>query len=99
MRIIVSNPPHFFSEDHTTNELVPRRLAIYDADWSLHKSFYSSCHNYLNEHGEIWFLENGDAVTEKDFLPFINANPRLEYVKSFPEPADPTLLLDDFTKV
>ena len=88
--IIVSNPPHFFEEDRTTDPLVPRRLAKYDADWSLHRSFYERCHEYLTPRGEIWFLENGDAVTSKDLLPFIEANPNLEYVGEMVEPGDPT---------
>lgn len=88
--IIVSNPPHFFSEDHTTNPLSPGRLGTYDADWSFHKSFYSRCHRYLTDRGEVWFLENGDAVTAKDLLPLIEANPYLEYIDESPEPLDPT---------
>ena len=87
--LIVSNPPHFFSEDHTANPLSPGRLGTYDADWSFHKSFYSRCHQYLTERGEVWFLENGDAVTARDLLPLIEANPELEYVEEFKEPLDP----------
>lgn len=87
--IIVSNPPHFFSEDRTANPLLPSRLAMYDADWSFHKSFYSQCHRYLTPRGEVWFLENGDAVSAQDLLPFIQANPHLEYVGETVEPGDP----------
>jgi methylase of polypeptide subunit release factors len=88
--IIVSNPPHFFLEDHTTDLLSPGRLGTYDADWSFHKSFYSQCHNYLTQRGEVWFLENGDAVTAKDLQPLIDANPNLKYAGDSIEPTDPT---------
>jgi methylase of polypeptide subunit release factors len=88
--LIVSNPPHFFAEDRTANPLVPSRLAMFDADWAFHKSFYSQCHNYLTPHGEIWFLENGDAVSAAGLLPFIEANRNLEYVGEAVEPGDPT---------
>jgi methylase of polypeptide subunit release factors len=88
--LIVSNPPHFLSNDHTANLLSPNRLATYDANWSFHTSFYSECHKYLTERGEVWFLENGDAVTASELLPFIEANPNLEYVKEIVEPSDPT---------
>lgn len=87
--IIVSNPPHFFSEDHTENLLVPSRLAMYDANWAFHKSFYERCHEYLTERGEVWFLENGAAVTAKDLLPLIEANSNLKYVDEAQEPIDP----------
>jgi methylase of polypeptide subunit release factors len=88
--LIVSNPPHFFAEDRTAKPLVPSRLAMYDADWAFHKSFYRDCHNYLTPRGEIWFLENGDAVKAADLLPFINANPNLKYTGEAVEPGDPT---------
>jgi methylase of polypeptide subunit release factors len=87
--LIVSNPPHFFAEDRTSNPLVPSRLAMYDADWSFHKSFYSQCHDYLTPRGEVWFLENGDAVNSAGLLPFIEANPNLQYVGEAVEPGDP----------
>ena len=87
--LIVSNPPHFFSEDHTANLLIPSRLAMYDANWSFHKSFYSRCHEYLTERGEVWFLENGDAVKAEGLRPMIDDNPRLEYVGEMTEPGDP----------
>ena len=88
--LIVSNPPHFFLEDRTTDVLSPSTLGTYDADWSFHKSFYDICHEYLTERGEIWFLENGDAVQEKDLLPLIERNQHLKYVEGFTEPLDPT---------
>lgn len=87
--LIVSNPPHFFSEAHTANSLSPGRLGTYDAEWSFHKSFYSRCHNYLTERGEIWFLENGDAIDAGGLLPMIKANPQLQYVGQLTEPLDP----------
>ncbi|MFN2454884.1 MAG: methyltransferase [Pyrinomonadaceae bacterium] len=87
--LIVSNPPHFFSPDHTEGFLSPGRLGTYDADWSFHKSFYKQCHNYLTERGEVWFLENGDAVQESGLLPLIQANSNLSYVKQITEPLDP----------
>lgn len=87
--LIVSNPPHFFAEDRTSNPLMPSRLAMYDADWAFHKSFYSECHNYLTPRGEIWFLENGDAIDAEGLLPMIKANPQLQYVGELTEPLDP----------
>lgn len=87
--LIVSNPPHFFVEEYANDSLSPLRLAMYDADWGFHKSFYEQCHDYLTEKGEVWFLENGSAVTENDLLPFIKANDRLKYVTQITEPLDP----------
>ncbi len=87
--LIVSNPPHFFVEDRTATALAPSRLAMYDADWSLHKSFYSRCHEYLTERGEVWFLENGDAINAEGLRPMIDANPHLKYVGEMVEPGDP----------
>lgn len=88
--IIVSNPPHFFVDDFTTNALSPGRLGTYDSNWSFHKSFYRDCHNYLTPSGEVWFLENGDGAKSADLLPFIEANPNLKYVGEAVEPGDPT---------
>lgn len=87
--IIVSNPPHFFKSDFTSDQLVPDKLGTYDADWAFHSSFYSRCHDYLTEEGEVWFLENGRAAKESDFKPFIEANPQLQYIKQTMEPLVP----------
>ena len=89
--IIVSNPPHYiipeFDQDNTS--LTTSRLATYDAGWNFHKEFYKQCHNYLTDRGEIWFLENSSGAEEKDLLPFIEANEKLQYVEMFDEPLDP----------
>jgi hypothetical protein len=37
----------------------------------------------------VWFLENGEAASEADLLPFITANPRLKYLGQGPEPLLP----------
>lgn len=87
--IIVSNPPHFFKTDFTADFLEPGKLGTYDADWSFHSSFYSQCHDYLTDTGEVWFLENGRAANEADFKPFIEANSHLQYIKQTPEPLIP----------
>jgi methylase of polypeptide subunit release factors len=88
--LIVSNPPHFFEENRTAGALTPGRLGTYDADWSFHKSFYSRCQDYLTDRGEVWFLENGAAVEERDLLPLIESNPDLSYVKTITEPLEPS---------
>ncbi len=88
--IIVSNPPHYLVKDYVSKEMNPETLGIYDAGWAFHESFYKQCHEYLTERGEVWFLENSDGAKESDLLPFIKANPHLEYVESITEPLDPT---------
>lgn len=88
--IIISNPPHFYTESFTKNSLSPKALGDYDADWGFHKDFYADCDKHLTETGEVWFLENGAAAQEDDFLPFIRLNPNLQYVKKISEPLEPT---------
>lgn len=87
--VIVSNPPHFWAKRHSDQQLPPNRLAMYDADWSFHKSFYARCHEHLTNRGEVWFLENGDAAQSSDFLPYIEANSELKFIDHFPEPLLP----------
>jgi 16S rRNA G1207 methylase RsmC len=89
--IIVSNPPHYLGQDPVKgkNAFLPGGLGTYDADWAFHKSFYRQCHDYLTEGGEVWFLENSSSTTEKDFLPFIEANAQLKYIKKIQEPLNP----------
>ncbi len=86
--IIVSNPPHVFRPDHTSEGLSPGALGTYDADWAFHRAFYAVCHDYLSERGEVWFLENGAAATPETFVGYIRANPRLAYRRDFVEPND-----------
>ncbi len=89
--LIVSNPPHFDREPLTT--LDPVELGNVDQDWLFHRDFYADVHRHLKPGGEVWFLENGDASdstasSAELLLPFIRANPELEYVKSFTEKRD-----------
>ncbi len=89
--IIVSNPPHYFAPSFSKEQmfLTPNRLGSYDPGWNFHKSFYGQCHHYLTERGEVWFLENGSAANEKDFLPFIENNEQLKYIRNVGEPLLP----------
>ena len=87
--LIVSNPPHFFIQDFLKNDFSPGRLGGFDPQWEFHQKFYAQCDEYLSDRGEIWFLENGDAAQEKDFLPFIQGNTALEYVGRVDEPRLP----------
>ncbi len=86
--IIVSNPPHIFCADYKAGRFSPSLLGTYDADWSFHRDFYSRCHDYLSERGEVWFLENRAAATPETFVDYIRQNPNLTYVRAFPETRD-----------
>lgn len=88
--IIISNPPHYFIKDRVKKKkpLSPGRLGTFDAGWEFHKSFYARCHTYLTERGEVWFLENSSAADENDFLPFIEANDQLKYIRKVEELSD-----------
>lgn len=89
--LIISNPPHYFAKDRIKDKksLSPGRLGTFDAGWDFHRSFYKRCHHYLSEKGEVWFLENSAAADEKDFLPFIEANDQLTYMRKVEESLDP----------
>src|SRR4030042_6350407 len=86
--LIISSPPNFFIEDFM-KEFSPGRLGGFDPQWEFHRKFYAQCDKYLSDRGEIWFLENGDAAQEEDFLPFIQGNTDLEYVGRVDEPRLP----------
>lgn len=93
--IIISNPPHFVTKTHSDRPLTPGRLGSFDADWSFHKAFYGRCHEFLTERGEVWFLECSVAsydhslrTSEGELKPFIEANPKLEYIRRTTEPLD-----------
>ena len=88
--LIVSNPPHYFIKDRIKKNkpLSPGRLGTFDAGWNFHKDFYERCHHYLMEKGEVWFLENRSAADEEDFLPFIETNNKITYVKKVEELLD-----------
>lgn len=81
--LIISNPPYYPTKSFSTEKLplTPGRLGTYDGGWDFHRKFYSQCHNYLNDRGEVWFLENGSVAGEKEFLPFIENNDKIKYVK------------------
>lgn len=89
--LIVSNPPHLYIEDITRKTLNPTTLGTYDEGWRFHKDFYAAADRYLSGRGQIWLLENflGDPGMEGHFRSFVDANPRLRYVESVPEPTDP----------
>lgn len=87
--LIVSNPPHFPRDNFTSKSFSPDVLGTFDAQWAFHAAFYRQCHEYLTPRGEVWFLENGEAATEGDLLPFVAANPRLEYIGQRSEPLLP----------
>ena len=87
--LIVSNPPHFPRENFTSEHFSPYVLGTFDAAWSFHVAFYRQCHERLAPGGEVWFLENGEAATEQDLLPFIAANPQLKYIAQRSEPLLP----------
>jgi len=89
--LIVSNPPHLFTDDFTKKNLNPTTLGTFDENWRFHTDFYSVADRYLSERGQIWLLENfqGDPGMESHFRSFVDANPRLRYVESAAEPADP----------
>jgi len=36
----------------------------------------------------VWFFENGEAASTELLLPFIEENPALEFVESFPDGRD-----------
>ncbi|MEK6709043.1 MAG: methyltransferase [Nitrospinota bacterium] len=89
--LIVSNPPHIHIEDITQKTLNPTTLGTYDEGWQFHRDFYAVADRHLSEGGQIWLLENflGDPAMEAHFRSFVDANPRLRYVESRPEPNDP----------
>ena len=89
--IIVSNPPHFFSKAFREQDspLSPHVLGTFDAGWDFHRAFYANCHNYLNDSGEVWFLENGEGASDSDLLPFIEVNKALKYMNTIDEPLLP----------
>lgn len=89
--LIVSNPPHLYIEDISQKALNPTTLGTFDEGWQFHKDFYEVVDRYLSDRGQIWFLENfNGAPMEAHFRAFVDANPRLRYVESVPEPTDPT---------
>lgn len=86
--VIVSNPPHFDAQPFTEGTLDPSSLGNADPAWDFHRAFYRAAHDYLKPGGEVWFFENGEASSEELLLPFIQVNPELEYVESFPDQRD-----------
>jgi methylase of polypeptide subunit release factors len=86
--IIIGNPPHFISKKDSEEWLSPGKLGTYDADWGFHKSFYNACSTLLKEKGEVWMFENS-AADGDTFMPYIEANQKIKFVKQFPEPLNP----------
>ena len=86
--VIVSNPPHFDAPPFTEGTLDPVALGNADPAWAFHRDFYRAAHEYLTPRGEVWFFENGEASSVELLLPYIEANPELEYVRSFPDRRD-----------
>ena len=88
--LIISNPPHYDKENHYKDEnpLTASSLGLYDPEWKFHKEFYSDCHNFLKDNGEVWFIENSSSVSPEDLLPFIESNSNLQYIDSVDEELD-----------
>ncbi len=75
--IVVSNPPNFFIQDFLNIEMSGSTLGRYSRDWSFHKSVYGEVHEYLTTQGEVWFLENSEAIKENEAKFLIEENPNL----------------------
>ncbi|MGH9279902.1 MAG: methyltransferase, partial [Acidimicrobiales bacterium] len=76
--LIVSNPPHFYTESFTDWTLQPSVLGAMDPGWSFHREFYAVCHEYLSPPGEVWFLENHLAEPEQALKEIIEESPQME---------------------
>lgn len=86
--LIVSNPPHFHTDDFTDWTLQPSVLATMDPGWNFHKEFYASCHDYLSSKGEVWFLENHLAEPEEPLNRIVKECPEMELVDVFDDRRD-----------
>ena len=89
--VIVSNPPHFDADPFPKGtSLDPVSLGNSDPAWDFHRGFYEVVDKYLRPEGEVWFFENGEGASVDLLLPFIEQNPDLEFIESFPDRRDST---------
>jgi predicted RNA methylase len=63
--LVVSNPPHF-ADDRVGD------LRSHDADWHLHREFFSSVSRFLNPSATIVLQENNRGSTAETFRPIID---------------------------
>ena len=87
--LIVSNPPHFFTDDYIDFTLQPSVLAVMDAGWKFHREFYQSVDKYLSPSGEVWFLENHLAKPEEVLTDIIKENPNIELLETVDDRREP----------
>lgn len=86
--LIVSNPPHCYTESYQDLDFSASWLGTVDEQWKFHIGFYSECDSYLVNSGEIWFLENKSSQVEEVALSVIKNNSYLEYIGKEEEPLD-----------
>lgn len=89
--LIVSNPPDFSINSFDDVNLSGTSLGRYSPDWHFHRDVYRYGHQYLAEDGEIWFLENREAIPEEKLKSFIDANNSLDLVEIKPHSDRPFL--------
>ena len=64
--LIVSNPPHFLTEEESYIENLETRLFV-DPEWSIHRNFFNQVSNYLTDDGIILLIENKLGSNKKTF--------------------------------
>lgn len=84
--LVVSNPPHFLSQEKAHIAKNPRNLhklsgkeatvqahalMAYDPDWLIHKGFYASVKRFMKPDGLAVMLENCSGSESDIFLPMI----------------------------
>ena len=89
--LIVSNPPDFYIEDFNQTEMSGSTLGRYSVGRVFHKSFYNDCHNHLSKGGEVWFIENSDAISESEIKELVQLNSNLEIIDTLPIEGQPLL--------
>lgn len=69
--LVVSNPPHFFSESHEDHLNDLRRV---DSQWHVHSEFYTNIRRHLNIGASILFQENYLGSSESTFAEMLDRN-------------------------
>jgi methylase of polypeptide subunit release factors len=69
--LVVSNPPHFFSESHQDHLNDLRRV---DSQWHVHEEFYANVGRHLNKGASILFQENYMGSSEDTFAEMLRKN-------------------------
>lgn len=69
--LVVSNPPHFFSESHEDHLNDLRRV---DSQWHVHEEFYANVGRHLNRGASILFQENYMGSSEDTFAEMLRKN-------------------------